>query len=410
MKICGIVAEYNPFHNGHKYQIEKAKEITGCDSILVLISGNFVQRGAPAIYNKWDRANVACENGADIVIELPVIYASSSAEYFASGAISLLNNLGCIDYLCFGCENDDIELLTKLSDILIKEPKSYKSILNSELKKGINYPKARSNSLKQYFQNEIDENVLEETLLNPNNILAIEYLKALSKTNSTIIPIAIKRKDAPYNSNEINGKYASSTAIREFLDKDEISKIHKVCPSSSLKMIANNLSQGLHPMTINNYEKEILYRMRTINENELNEILDVSDNIDNVLRKSIATSSTIDELINSIKSKRYTLARIQRILIHTLLDIKTNYVNKYKETPQYARVLSMNQKGKKIISKINKYSKIPVVTSVANFMKKCTQEQKEMLEKDILATNVYMLGNEIPEHRKHNLDYTMRIK
>ena len=325
------------------------------------------------------------------------------------GAISLLNKLNCIDYICFGTECDDIDLLKQLSNTLIKEPKEYKNILNSELKKGINYPKARSNALKAYYKNKLDDNLLEEVLLCPNNILAIEYLKALEKTNSSIIPVATKRKDAPYNSNEITGKYASSTAIRDLLDKDEISKIHKVCPSSTLKMIANNLSVGVHPMKLENFEKEILYRLKTINNEELNNILDVSDNIDNVLKKAIINCPTIDSIIETIKSKRYTMARIQRILIHTLLDIKTSYVNKYKDNPLYARVLAFNVKGKKIISKINKTSSIPSVISVASFIKKATDEQKEMLEKDILATNVYMLGNEIPEFRHYNLDYKKRI-
>ena len=325
------------------------------------------------------------------------------------GAVSLLNKLNCVDYLCFGTENDDIELLTKLSDILIKEPKEYKTLLNNELKKGINFPKARSNSLKTYLKNDIDESTLEEVLLNPNNILAIEYLKALKKTKSDIKPVAIKRKDAPYNSTEIKGRYASSTAIRELLDKDEISKIHKVCPSSTLKMIANNLSLGMHPMRINNFEKEILYRLRTINEDELNNVLDVSDNIDKVLKKAIYNCSTLNNIVDSIKSKRYTLSRINRIMIHTLLDIRTDYVNKYKDDPQYVRVLAFNARGKKIMSVISKNSSIPLITSVASFLKKCTDEQKEMLEKDILATNVYMLGNEIPEYRLYNLDYTRKI-
>ncbi len=325
------------------------------------------------------------------------------------GAISLLNKLNCIDYLCFGTENDDLDLLKELCNTLINEPKEYKSVLSSELKKGINYPKARSNALKAFYKNKIEENILEEVLLSPNNILAIEYLKALEKTNSSIIPIAIKRKDAPYNSTEITGKYASSTAIRDLLDKDEISKIHKICPASTLKMIANNLSVGIHPMKLENYEKEILYKLKTIKSTELNEIFDVSDNIDNVLKKAINNFFTVNSIIDTIKSKRYTMARIQRILIHSLLDIKTYYVNKYKDNPLYARVLAFNQKGKKLLSKINKNSSIPSVISVASFMKKATDEQKEMLEKDILATNIYMLGNEIPEFRYYNLDYTKKI-
>ena len=242
MSICAIIAEYNPFHNGHKYQIQKAKELTGASNIVVIMSGNFVQRGVPAMYDKWQRTKTAIDNDVDVVFELPVIYSSASAEYFAYGAISILNKLNSIDYLCFGCEFDDISILNKISDTILDEPTEYKNLLDKELKKGISYPVARSNALKNTLKKEFDEKLIEQIMLDPNNILAIEYLKALKITSSKIKPIAVKRIGTSHSSLDIESNYASSTAIRQFLKDNSISKIQDVVPKETMKMIAQNLS------------------------------------------------------------------------------------------------------------------------------------------------------------------------
>lgn len=413
MKICGIVAEYNPFHNGHKYQIEEIKKETRCDTVVAVMSGNFLQRGIPASFDKWTRAKMAIENGVDVVIELPTCYATASSEFFSLGAIGILEKLGCVSNISFGAMCDDLGLLLKISDTLYKEPKKYKELLQKELKNGSSFPKARSNALCEFLSNSlsIKKNELETILLDPNNILAIEYLKALKKYKSKITPFVVKRKGTSYNSLELNKKenICSSTAIREVLSSDSITKIKKFVPNSTYELIKNELKIDKKTMELYSFEHEIFYKLRSMSKEELKEILDVEEGFENTIAKALMNSVDINSLINNLKSKRYTQTRIQRILIHSLLDIKTKFLKEYKNKPQYARVLAISKNGKKILSEISKNSKIPIITNVAKFMKESSKNQKEMLGLDILATNVYTLGYNNKKYRNNNLDYTMPI-
>ncbi len=419
MKICGIIAEYNPFHNGHKYQIEELKRRTNCDAVVAIMSGNFLQRGIPASFDKFTRAKMAIENGIDVVIELPTYYATSSSEYFALGGVGILNSLNCIDDICFGAENDNLELLSAFAKIFKEEPDEYKKELQKNLDKGLSFPKARCEAICDYIKHQKEENIfknyskdkIEETLLDPNNILAIEYLKALMHFNSSINPIAIKRKGTSYNSVEMNEAegICSSTAIREQLSKDNITCLKSFVPDSVYKEISSNYLTGKSQIELENYEKEILFELRKKSLEELSHIADVSEGLENLINKVLSSSFTINDLIENLKSKRYTRTRIQRILIHTLLNITQEDLQKNKHEPQYARVLAVSKNGKKALSEISKSSRIPIVTNVSKFMKEATKEQKEMLEKDILATNIYTLGYKIPEYRKINLDYTTSI-
>ena len=411
MKICGIVAEYNPFHNGHKYQIEELKRKTNCDAIVAIMSGNFLQRGIPASFDKWTRAKMAVENGVDVVVELPTIYSTSSSEFFASGSIGILEKLNSISYLSFGAQNDNLDIYYRIADVLNEEPLEYKANLQKDLKKGLAFPVARANSLCDYLKKEINKKDLENFLLDPNNILGIEYIKALKKYNSSIEPAIIKRLGTAYNSEEFDEttNICSSTAIREKLKENDIDVLENYLPYSSFKNIKDSYLIGKPQMTLKNFEKEILYSLRKISKEDLKNISDVSDGIDNVILKAIKESFTLEDLVESLKSKRYTRTRIQRILIHILLNIKTDYLLEQKYTPQYARVLAISKNGKKVLSEISKNSQIPVVTNVAKFMKNATKEQKEMLDLDILSTNIYTLGYDIPNYRNLNLDYTMPI-
>ena len=213
MKIVGLIAEYNPFHNGHLYHIRKAKEITGADAVLVIMSGNYVQRGTPAIMPKHLRAQVALESGVAAVFELPVCYATGSAEYFATGAVSLLNHLGCVDALCFGSECGDYALLERIAGILTEEPEDYTFYLKEALRKGLSFPRARQQALSSYLKDENVDQVLDE----PNNILGIEYIKALYQTGSLIKGYTIQRKESGYHDRDLSGNYSSASAIRRLL-------------------------------------------------------------------------------------------------------------------------------------------------------------------------------------------------
>ncbi len=415
MKLCGIIAEYNPFHNGHKYQIEELKRTTDCDTVVAIMSGNFLQRGIPASFDKFTRAKMAIENGVDVVIELPSIYATSSSEYFALGGVGILNSLKCIDSICFGAVNNDLELLTSLAKLLYEEPENYKKELQKNLNKGISFPKARCEAICEYIKqsktNAYSKEELEETLLDPNNILAIEYIKALMHFNSSIKPTVIKRIGTSYNSLEMNKSIGicSSTALREQLSKDNISNIKSFVPENVYKQISNDYLSGKSQIVIEDFEKEILYELRKKSLEELSKIADISEGLENLISKTISSSFTIDKLIENLKTKRYTRTRIQRILIHTLLNITQEKLDKFKYSPQYARILAVSKNGKKALSEISKNSRIPVVTNISKFIKDCSSEQKEMIELDILATNIYTLGYKIPEYRKINLDYTTSI-
>ncbi len=409
MKICAIVTEYNPFHNGHKYQIEQIKKQTHCDYVIAIMSGNFVQRGEPAILDKWTRAKMALKNGIDLVIELPTLYATASSEYFAYGAVSTLDKLNCVDYLAFGAKCDDVIMLKKIACVLADEPDDFKESLQKELKNGVSFPAARSKCLVKHFKKQYEPKLIEETLEDPNNILAIEYLKALTKLNSSITPILVKRVGTDYNSLEINDGFASSTAIRKLLKTNEVKQLENIMPKESLDVLKEELQLGKNIMSLESFEKEILLTLRKTTTDELSKIADVSEGLEFAIQKAVQNSYDIESIIENIKSKRYTRTRIQRIIIHTLLNITDKLLTKYKEAPQYARILGLNNDAKKFLSLMSQKSSLPIVSSVSSFIKNATDDQKEMIAKDIEATNIYTLGYQIPSLRKYNLDYTTKI-
>lgn len=411
MKICGIVAEYNPFHNGHLYHIQKSKELTNSDIIVAVMSGNFIQRGLPALFDKWTRTKLAIQNGVDIVIELPTCFATSSAEYFAHGSIGILDSLNVVNSLSFGNECEDIEILKRIANVLFHEPDEYKRYLQNEIKKGTSYPIARSNALKTFLKKEFDEKRLNSILLDSNNILGIEYLKAFQSFDSPIVPYSIKRTGGNYNSTAIYDDICSSTAIREMFKTGKIAPLSNVVPENCSNILSQELLNGRSPMFIENFEKEILYEIRKMSLTDLSNILDINEGLENLIKKAANECIDLESLIETIKSKRYTRTRIQRILMHLLLGIKKELVENQKCSPQYARILGMSKNGEKALPYIINNSRIPVITSVSKFLKGNTisDVQREMLELDILATNIYTLGYQIPNYKKTNLDYTMTI-
>ncbi len=366
MKIAGIIAEYNPFHNGHYYHIEQTKKELKADYIVVVMSGNFVMRGEPALFNKFLRAKAATLGGADLVIELPVPYALSSAEYFAEGGVRILESLNGVDYLSFGSETGKIEILTALAKKLHSE--KIKEAIKENSKDGIPVFSAMA---KEFTD---DEN---EILKTPNNILAVNYIKALKKINSSIIPYSVKRIMADYNDTTPSGNFISATGMREFLkDNKEI--------SSYMPVSSYNVLKDVRPVFEEEFDKLLAYTLRVKTAEELLKYPDVSEGLENLLIKSVREVFTVKEIAEYVKSKRYAYTRIKRILFNILLDIPKTERNK---NPEYARVLGFNEKGKELMSYLNKKSEIPLITNP-------TREHYEKyhgLSYDLKAADIYSI-------------------
>lgn len=405
-KILGIIAEYNPFHNGHLYHLQKSKEDTCSSYSIAVISGNFTQRGSTSLVDKWSKAQMALLNGIDLVIELPLLYSISSAENFADGAIKLLDSLKIVDYVSFGAETSNVGILNKFADVLYNEPKEYKNILTHELNKGLSYPKARENALMMYLN---DIRRFANVLSSPNNILGIEYLKALKKYKSIIQPYAIQRFEAGYNDIGYSGNIASATAIRNIVKNNGFDILRKLIPASSYSILVENIKNGHVVPDLSTFEKEIIYTLRKMDISEIAELPDVSEGLEFAIKNAANSCNSVVEFLNIVKSKRYTTTRIQRILLYALLGITKKDMQISKKASPYIRVLGFNEKGKYLLSEISKANpKLEVITSVKKYMDTSTNKNvKAMLEKDIWATNVYTIGYEYDSW--NNLDYTHKM-
>ncbi len=405
-KVLGIIAEYNPFHNGHLYHLQNSIKLTNADYTIAIITGNFTQRGSTSLIDKWSKAEIAIKNGIDLVIELPLLYSISSAENFAEGAIKILNSLNVVDYLSFGAETDDISTLNIIADTLYREPKEYKNILSHELSKGLSYPKARENALLMYLQ---DIRRFTNVLSSPNNILGIEYLKALKKFKSPIMPVAIKRFDVGYNDTTYTENIASATAIRNIVKNNSLDILKKVVPENSFSTILENVKIGHVLPDLSTFEKQIIYNLRSMSIEEIANLPDVSEGLEYAIKNAANSCNSIVEFLSIIKSKRYTSTRLQRILLYSLLNITKKDMEVSRKTVPYIRVLGFNERGRYIISEVARQNpKLEIVTSVKKYLDNCNNRNLQlMLSKDIWSTNVYTIGYEYES--LNNLDYTHKM-
>ena len=405
-KVLGIVCEYNPFHNGHLYHLEQAKKVTGSNYSVAILSGNFTQRGSSAIVDKWSRTEMALKSGVDLVIELPVLYATSSAENFADGAIRILDSLKVVDYVAFGSENSNIDILDDIAKVLHEEPKLYKSILANELKKGVSFPKARESAIISYFSN---DQKYTNILSSPNNILGIEYIKALKKYKSVIKPISIPRFEAGHNDITYSGNIASATAIRNIIKNGSFNVLKRLLPQASYEILLDNIKQGHVIPDLSVFEHQIIYNLRKMSESEIADLPDVAEGLEFSIKKSSNSCNNISDFLNTIKSKRYTTTRIQRILLYSLLNITKKDMALSKKVNPYVRVLGLNSRGKFLISEIAKANpKLEIITSVKRFLDNSSNKNlKLLLDKDIFATNVYTIGYTFDSCS--NLDFTKKI-
>ncbi len=352
----GVIAEYNPFHNGHLYHLKKTKEMFPDSTLILVLIGNFTQRGDVSVIDKWNKTKLALKYGFNLVIELPFILATSSASIYARGAIDILNYLDC-DYLVFGSETNNVELFKCLALKTLNNDE-YENKIKKYLDKGYNYPKACSLALKKETNTMIDK---------PNDVLAFEYIKSIVKTKSKIKPISIKRTNN-YHEENILGKITSATSIRKNLS--DIEKIKDSLPEDSLVLIDN--------VSFNNFFKYLKYEIIT-NDN-LNEVLDVDEGIENKLKKEILNVNSVEELIMRVKSKRYSYNRIKRMLLHILC--KTSKNQEFKIT--YLRILGLDDKGKQLLKEIKNKINVPVIT-------KFKKEHEKLFKEDIKASKLYSL-------------------
>ncbi len=388
MKTLGIIAEYNPFHTGHFYHINKSIEITGSDCVIAVMSGNFVQRGNPAYADKYFRAECALRMGVDVVIELPVVYAGASAEYFAKGAVTLLDSLNCIDYLSFGMENGDPSSLDSIAKTLLNEPAEYKMYLKKYLEEGNTLPLARQKALIEYS----DNSSIASIISSPNNILAIEYVKALKRIKSNIQPISVIREGNAYHDDEITSMYPSATSLRKILDSS-CNNLTQYVGKANADAIEKSYNRIL-PMDFNDFSQMIFYAINS-NYNNLEGFFDVSDAIANRIRKKfdegIYQYKNIDEFILALKTKDITYTRASRCLIHILLGIRKEIFS-VDSIPSYARILGCTKKGRDFLKTAKKTASIPLITNVADSISQLKETEKNIFEKDIFASNVYNLA------------------
>ena len=403
--VLGIIAEYNPFHNGHIYHLLKSKEKTGDDLSIAVISGNFTQRGEASLVDKWVKAEIAIANGIDLVIELPTIYSISSAENFADGAIKILNSLKIVDHISFGAECEEINQLNIIANILYEEPKSYKAILSEELSKGISFAKARENAIIKY----LDDKSYGDIISKPNNILAIEYLKSLKKHRSKIEPILVPRKMAGHLNYEYTGSICSSTSIRNMIKTGDTKHLKSALTPNSYTILKDEINQGHFIRDFSEFEKIIMYNFRTQTIENIKKLPDVSEGLENLIKKASESCNTLDEFINMVASKRYPETRIRRIALYSLLGITQKQMNLSKKITPYVRILGFNEKGKNLLSKISKSNPaLNVVTSVKKFVDENNNKSlQSMINTDILSTNIYTLG--FFKDSVCNLDFTKKI-
>ena len=390
MKTVGLITEYNPFHNGHAYHIEKAKMLTGADRVIVVMSGDFVQRGAPAVMPKHLRTESALLSGASLIIELPVCFATGSAEYFAQGSISLLNQLGCIDSICFGSECGDLHLLKEIAQILADEPIEYQTALKQALKEGASFPAARQEALNIYSDK------YSEILASPNNILGIEYLKALAKIHSKMEPFTIKRIGAGYHDMDINGQFSSATAIRS--DIYQLADVNSSSESLPLTHIQTQVPSSCHELMKKNYQTRypvkaddfsLLLKAKLLSETagSLSHYLDMSPELANRILRLRNDYLSFEQFCDLLKTKELTRSRISRSFIHVLLGITNDWLTAMKAPAPYARILGFRRDHADLLGILKRTSDIPLITSPARAVLADTAYQ--MLELDIYASDLY---------------------
>ena len=401
MKIVGLITEYNPFHNGHQYHIEQAKKLTGADAAIVVMSGDYVQRGIPAVMPKRLRAEMALKNGAAAVFELPVCYATGSAELFATGAVSLLDQLGVVDYLCFGSECNDLQGLRAIANILCEEPAEYRYLLQTSLKKGLSFPASRQEALGNIMKSADCSFLLND----PNNILGVEYLKALRRLGSNIIPYTLKRQGSHYHDQELRTTYSSASAIRSLLAYSDSIDVNFQNVSAGFSSVSGELANQVpvscldllkenhhisYPICEQDFSLLLKYKLLNKTPEKLQHYADVSEELANRIHAKMNDFFDYRQFCELLKTREVTQTRINRALLHIMLGIKKKDIHAYIHSDYhcYAHLLGFRKDSEQVVSAISKAGKIPLMTKLYK-QDKLSQTGLRMLTQDILASNLY---------------------
>ena len=410
MKVVGIIAEYNPFHNGHKYQIEQLKKQTGADYVIIAMSGNFLQRGVPALCDKVSRTKMALECGADLVLELPTLWATASAEYFAQGGVQLLTNTGVVTHLGFGAETDDLDGLLEVSNILKEEPDIYRAVLGNSIRSGNPYPVARKNALVTSLPL-FPEDKLNDLLDTPNNILALEYLKALP---SHISPVLVPREGAGYHDTNISASLPSASAIRKAIfspeSDEDFTLISEAMPKEAF-CILESLVKNNAILDTNDFSEMLGYCLLTLSHTDFSNFADCNLDFSNKIKKHLNDYVNFESFIDTLKSKDMTYTRINRCLLHILLNMKQmDYsIGKAMHYIPYIRVLGFKEGSSTLLSAIKKEANVPLITKVADAASILDYESYKFFEKDIFASNLYYQRVASKSNSKPMNEYTNQI-
>lgn len=386
MNITGIIAEYNPFHKGHQYHIEEARRLSNADAIIIVMSGSFVQRGTCAIADKYSRAQAALLCGADLVLELPALYAVSSAEFFAGGSIALLKEAGIVTHLAFGCENASLDSLQELASLLIEEPPAYKKALQTALSEGNSFPKARELAVRTVWKHPDAQALLSL----PNNILGIEYCKQLKRLSCSILPVPVARLGGGYHQLDEDTLYSSASSIRQQLSSNQTNILSRQLPEPSLHALQSSLNRSF-PLFDEDISSYVHHALLTVPGMDYTPYLDVSQELSNRISKHLFDYQSFHQFATLLKTKELTYSRICRCLIHILLNIKKDIYEPLRSqyAIPYLRILGMNKTGASLLRLIRKQTPVPLITNPAAYRTSLSEQGQSLLKLDCMATHIW---------------------
>lgn len=392
MKIAGIIAEYNPLHNGHLYHMEKTRELTGADYLIVLMSGDFVQRGEPALLRKHVRTEMALRSGADLVLELPLEYSTGSAEFFSEGAVRILDGLNAVRWLSFGSESGEIRSFQAVAPILCQEPPFYRQLLQENLRLGSSFPKAREKALSIYLSAQGAELSRESGLLSsPNNILGVEYCKALFRLNSSILPVTVSRRGGGYHTEELHSLFSSAAAIRKhLLTAKDSSLLSAQMPASVYSLLEAQLRQNALAET-DDFSLLLKYALLRADSGQILQYQDVSPDLAKRIYNRLNQYQTFSQFTALLKTKELTYSRIQRSLLHILLGVPASVSRDTSCYPSacFARILGMKRSAGPLLSALRKSSRIPLIDKPAQAEKLLDKPSADSFRLTVLASNLW---------------------